>query len=107
MILHSLKLTGTGAVQVALSTGLPQPSGFVAGNPLKAKFVQATAPDTNSATGILIGGNEVSATQGYLIPQGWAGQLFPPISEIAEFYDLSQIFANIPAADVLYILYGG
>ncbi len=113
MILHSLKLTGTGAV-VALSTGSPALSGYVTGQSLLAKFVQVVTPPGNAAR-IFVGGNEVTAPTlspatdgvGFPIPAGWAGQLLPPVAEVTDWYDLSNIFAGMASSDVLYVLYGG
>lgn len=93
MILHSLTLTGTGAV-VPLSA-----------TKLLAKFVQVVT-GANSAN-VLIGGNEVTSSVGFTIPANFAGQMLPPIAELSEYYDLSAINAYIASGDVLYLLYGG
>ena len=108
-----MKITGTGAV-VRLSTGLPAISGYTSPNPLFGKFVQVTTPPANLAN-VNIGGTEVTAPTvspatagvGFPIPPGWAGQTLPPISDLTDYYDLSNIYVGIASGDVLNILYGG
>jgi len=55
---------------------------------------------------VLIGGAEVSSTVGTPIPIGWSGQILPPIAELTDSYNLSQVNAYGANGDVLYILYG-
>lgn len=113
MILHSGSITGTGA-RVALSTLLPALPGYIPGNSLQCKWVQVITPPTNSAS-VNFGGSEVTpvtlspATKGvgFPIPVGWAGQLCPPIAELTDWYDLSNMFIAPVSGDVVYILYGG
>jgi hypothetical protein len=112
MILHSLKIVGTGAA-VPLSSGTPAISGYVSPNPLQAKWVQVAT--IGNAANVNIGGNEVvaptvspaTAGTGFPIPPGISGQLLPPVAEHMNFYDLSDIYAGIATGDALYILYGG
>lgn len=113
MILHSLKLTGAGAA-VALSSGLPPLAGYSAGNPLQCKFVQLLT-GANNAANVNVGGLEVTAPTvspatsgtGFPLPPGFFGQLMPPIAELCDFYELSNIYVGMATGDVLYVLYGG
>lgn len=105
MILHSLKITGAGAV-VPLSSGSPAIAGYVSPKPLQCKHLQLTTPPTNSAS-VLVGGSEVTSSVGYPITVGWAGQFLPPVAEVTDWYELSNIFVYVANGDVLYVLYGG
>jgi len=91
---RSITITGASAVVPLSATALT------------AKWVQVVTPGNNSNS-VFIGGPEVAANVGFEIPKGWAGQLFPPISELLELYDLSQIKAYISTGDRLDVLYGG
>ena len=91
---RSITITGTNAVVPLSATALT------------AKWVQVVTPAANGAS-VFIGGPEVAAGVGFEIPKGWAGQLFPPISELLELYDLSQINVYISTGDKLDVLYGG
>lgn len=112
MILHSLKITGTG-VTVPLSSGTPPVAGYTSPNPLQAKWVQVAT--VGNAANVNIGGAEVisptvspaTAGTGFPIPPGISGQMLPPVAEHQNFYDLSNIFAGIAVGDTLYVLYGG
>lgn len=96
MILHTLAdITGDGAAHALSAT-----------SPFYAKWVQIVTPNSNSAS-IRIGGVNTSSSRGLPIPSGWAGMLLPPVAEISEFYDLSQIYYYAAANDKLYVLYGG
>lgn len=113
MILHSLKITGSGAV-VPLSSGSPAIAGYTSPNPLQAKWVQVLT-GANNAANVNVGGLEVTAPTGspatggvgFPLPPGFFGMLMPPIAEHMNFYDVNNIYAGIASGDVLYIIYGG
>ena len=100
----SIKITGASAV-VALSSGAPTPTGFTAGVPLRAKWVQILAPSSNG-NNVLIGGAEVTSSVGFALVPGQF-QFCPPVSELGELYDLSKMMAYVHSGDVLEVLYGG
>lgn len=102
MVLVSAKITGTGAA-VALSTALPQPSGYTAGKRLRAKYLQILAPSGN-ASSVLVGGTEVSSTVGFPLVAG-ASQFLAPVSQGNEFIDLNLVKVYIANADIVNILY--
>ena len=91
---RSLTIIGNGAVQKASATSL------------KAKWVQALTASGNAAN-VLIGAGEVTSTVGFPLPANYAGQLLPPIAELSEFYDLSNLNIYAAQGDVIYLLYGG
>ena len=94
MIIKSLKVTGTGAVQ-QLST-----------DTRKAKWIGFECPSTNAST-VLIGGAEVSASPavGFPLAPGFT-QFLPAISDMFEFYQFKETFLYIANGDVVNVLFG-
>ena len=91
MIIKSLQISGTsGVVSLASSSA-------------KAKWIQFTAPSTNSDP-VLIGGAEVTNSVGFPLDPG-AGQFLPPANDIYEFYPFNKTYVYVESGDVLNILY--
>ena len=90
------KISGASSV-VALSTGI---TGVT-----RAKWVGVQTGANSNV--ILIGGPEVTASVGFPIPANYAGQFFPPISELSELYDLTKIMVYVKSGDTLNFMVGG
>jgi len=100
---RSTSIAGASAV-VALSTGSPAPSGYVAGTQLGCRFVILNTPSGNAT--VLIGGAEVSSTVGYPMLAGQTLTIPVDGTDPTSFYDLSQMKAYIPTGSTLNVLYG-
>lgn len=70
----------------------------------RVAWVMVTAPTTNNASGVRVGGSEVTTSRGAsFLPGG--GQFFPPAGN-AHIYDLTQFWAAGTSGDTVRITYG-
>ncbi len=92
LTVHSITITGDGS---------PHP---ISATLLQAKWVQVLADPGNGAV-VFIGGPEVSSINGFPVTAG-AAEMLPPIAELMNVYDLTQIHYWASSGSKLYVLYG-